>query len=209
MKTAERGIPTGVLGAVFFLSGAAAIVYQLVWQRALFTLFGSSMESVTLVVTAFLLGLGAGSALGGRVSRLEGRRLPAVFALMELLIGAYGLVSLPLFRWAAGLTSGAAGLQILLIAGLLVLIPTLLMGATLPVLVAYAVRRSGEVGKSVSTLYAVNTLGSAVGAAAAAYWLLGALGQTGSVWTAAGLNAATAVLVFAAGLAGRREGAAA
>ena len=185
------------LGAVFFLSGAAAIVYQIVWQRTLFTLFGSNMESVTLVVSAFLLGLGGGSALGGRLSRLDVKTLPWIFALLELLIGAYGLVSLALFRWAAERTSSADGLAIGLIAGGLLLLPTLGMGATLPVLVAFAARRSGHVGRSVSTLYALNTIGSAVGAALAAWVLLGALGQAGSLKAAAAANGLVAALVVA------------
>lgn len=193
MKTADG--PVLRLGAVFFLSGAAAILYQIVWQRTLFTLFGSNMESVTLVVSAFMLGLGAGSAAGGVLSRREARALPWIFAVLELLVGAYGLGSLALFRWAAERTSSADGLAIGAIAGALLLVPTLLMGATLPVLVAFAVRRTGEVGRSVSTLYALNTLGSAVGAAAAAWVLLGALGQAGSLKAAAAANGLVAALV--------------
>ena len=192
MKTADAR-----LGAVFFLSGAAAIVYQIVWQRTLFTLFGSNMESVTLVVSAFLLGLGAGSALGGALSRRDVRTLPWIFALLEVGIGAYGLASLALFRWAAERTSSADGLAIGLIAGGLLLLPTLGMGATLPVLVAYRARRTGQVGRSVSALYALNTLGSAAGAALAAWALLGALGQAGSLRAAAAATGLVAALVVA------------
>jgi spermidine synthase len=206
VKTAEapaRGMSRAVLGAIFFLSGAAAIVYQIVWQRALFTHFGSNMESVTLVVTAFMLGLGAGSAAGGALSRMRESRLPLAFALLEALIGGFGLISLPLFRWAAALTSGAQGLEVGLVAGALLLAPTLLMGATLPILVAYEVRRSGDVGTSVGTLYSLNTLGSAVGALGAAALLLGALGQAGSVRAAAAVNGVVALAVLS-GLGRRR-----
>jgi predicted membrane-bound spermidine synthase len=193
---------TAFLASVFFVSGVSAIVYQIVWQRALFTLFGSSMDAVTLVVTAFLLGLGAGSALGGGVSTSR-FRLPLVFGIVELLIGLFGVVSLPLFRAVAAGTTGASVLGVGFIAGLLVLVATVCMGATLPVLVAWEVRRSGAVGKSVGLLYAVNTLGSAAGAAVGALFLLGALGMERSVWAAAAGNAVVALSVFA--VAGREE----
>ena len=185
--TPERGFET-VVFPVFLLSGAAAVLYQLVWQRALFRLLGTSMESVTLIVTAFMLGLGLGSLAGGVVSERSRRPLALVFAAVELGIGLFGLVSLPLFRRIASETPEAAGLWIGLIAFAAVLVPTLLMGGTLPILVVWLVRRSGNVGRSVGMLYFVNTLGSALGAIAAALWILGALGQSGSVLLAAALN---------------------
>lgn len=193
-----------VLPPVFLLSGFAAILYQLVWQRVLFRLLGTSSESVTLIVTAFMLGLGLGSLAGGGLSSRPGRPLALIFGLVELGIGAFGLVSLPLFARIASETPEAAGLSIGLIAFLAVLVPTFLMGATLPILVAFLVRRSGNVGRSVGMLYFVNTLGSALGSLAAARWILGSLGQSGSVFLAAGLNLAAALSVIAVHFLGRR-----
>src|ERR1700709_1670240 len=74
-----------VICAIFFCSGIPALIYQLVWQRSLFTIYGINVESVTVVVTAFMLGLGIGSFAGGRLSRL---RLPllGVVAAIELRI---------------------------------------------------------------------------------------------------------------------------
>src|SRR5438309_3981145 len=147
--------------ALFFLSGFPALIYQIVWQRALFTIYGVNIESVTMVVTGFMLGLGLGSLLGGELSK---RDLPlvALFGVAELAISAIGLVSLRLFHWAALYTAGASQLQTGLISLLLVLFPTLLMGFTLPLLVAHIVRVSGSVGGSVAGLYFANTMGSAV-----------------------------------------------
>lgn len=195
-QTPNERIPGTVLIPVFLASGFAAILYQLVWQRALFRLLGTSMESVTLIVTAFMLGLGLGSLAGGGLSSKPGRPLALVFGLVELGIGVFGLVSLPLFSWIATGTSQAAGLSIGLVAFAAVLVPTLLMGATLPVLVAALVRRSGNVGRSVGVLYFVNTLGSALGSLAAAGWILGALGQSGSVLLAAGINLTASLSVI-------------
>lgn len=192
----EKPLPAPILYAVFLLSGFAAILYQLVWQRSLFRLLGTSSESVTMVVTAFMLGLGLGSLAGGAVTVRTRWALPVIFGLVELGIGAFGLVSMPLFAWIASLTSGARGAAIGLIAFVAVLIPTLFMGGTLPILVAYLVRRSGNVGKSVGFLYFINTLGSAIGSLAASWWILGRLGQAGTVHLAASLNLVVAAAVI-------------
>lgn len=197
-------LPRVLLLAVFFLSGAAAILYQLVWQRALFTIYGTSAESVTLVVTAFMLGLGLGSLAGGRLSSRPDAPLLVLFGAVEGAIGLFGLGSLPLFRLLSAWTVSASGLEVGLWALVAVLVPTLLMGATLPLLVAHEVRATGNVGRSVGLLYAVNTLGSAVGALGAAGFLLGALGQAGTVAAAAAVNfAASALVLGASALLGR------
>jgi predicted membrane-bound spermidine synthase len=163
------------------------------------------MESVTLIVTAFMLGLGLGSLAGGAVSTSRRIPLPLMFGAVELGIGAFGFVSLPLFTWIASETPAAAGLSIGVIAFLAVLVPTLLMGGTLPILVASLVDDSGNVGRSVGLLYFVNTLGSALGSFAAAVWVLGALGQRGTVQLAAAINLAVAAAVIAGHLLGRRR----
>lgn len=200
-------IPPPLLYAVFLLSGFAAILYQLVWQRSLFRLLGTSSESVTMVVTAFMLGLGLGSLAGGAVTVRTRWALPVLFGLIELGIGAFGLISMPLFGWIASVTSSARGMTIGGIAFVAVLIPTLFMGATLPILVAYLVRESGNVGKSVGFLYFINTLGSALGSLAAAFWILGRLGQGGAVVLAAALNLAVAAGVIGLHLLHRRAAA--
>src|SRR5947209_753063 len=111
----------------FFFSGFPALLYQIVWQRALFTLYGVNIESVTMVVTAFMLGLGLGSLLGGVVSRYQNLPFLAVFGGVELLIAAYGMLSLKVFHWAADFTAGSAPFETGLVAFALVLIPTALM----------------------------------------------------------------------------------
>ena len=72
---------------LFFASGFAALLYQVVWQRALFTLYGTNVESVTVIVTAFMLGLGVGSLLGGQVSKNPRANVARLFALAEVGIG--------------------------------------------------------------------------------------------------------------------------
>lgn len=196
--------PAAAVYPVFLLSGFAAILYQLVWQRSLFRLLGTSMESVTMVVTAFMLGLGLGSLAGGIVSERSRWPLAVLFGIAEAVIGIFGLVSLALFEWIASITVHASGAGIGAAAFAALLIPTLFMGATLPILVAHLVRGSGNVGRAVGSLYFVNTLGSAAGSLAAGLWILGALGQARTVVLAAMLNLAAAACVIGIHLATRR-----
>src|SRR6267378_3866670 len=111
-----------------------------------------------------------------------------IFGFAELGIAIFGLSSLHIFRWAATYSAGANLPSVTLFSLVLLLIPTVLMGATLPILVEHLVRRSGHVGASVSRLYFVNTLGSAIACYLCATFLLRKFGQAGSVSVAACLN---------------------
>ena len=196
MSAAPATFPRAVLFPVFVLSGISALIYQLVWQRMLLMIYGSNVESVAMVVAAFLMGLGIGSLLGGWLS--ESKRLPLVlcFSAAELGVGAYGLGSVALFQWVGAMTYHVGPLMTGVLAFALVFLPTLLMGATLPLLVAHQVRACGSVGESVSWLYFVNTLGAALGSFLAALWLLRVFHLSGSVRIAASLNALVALVVL-------------
>ena len=183
---------------VFFLSGFAALLYQIVWQRALYAIYGINVESVTMVVTAFMLGLGLGSLAGGEVSKDAKRPVLLMFSLVELGIGLFGAVSLGVFHAVGKVTLGMSAVSTFFVTFLLVLVPTLLMGSTLPLLVAHLVRSSGNVGKSVGTLYFVNTLGSAFASAASVLVIMGRAGQMGSVRIAAALNVTVSLLAYIA-----------
>jgi len=186
------------LYAVFLVSGFAALIYQVVWQRSLFAIYGINVESVTMVVTAFMLGLGIGSIAGGAISKDPSRPALLLFSLVELGIGLFGIVSLSLFHWVGSFTLGMSTLGTFFITFILVLFPTMLMGATLPLLVSHLVRASGNVGKSVGTLYFVNTLGSAFASAISVLYLMGHHGQSGSVRIAACLNFVVSAGAFVA-----------
>ncbi|MHC4957870.1 MAG: fused MFS/spermidine synthase [Planctomycetota bacterium] len=198
----------GWLFLVFFVSGFPALVYQIVWQGSLFTIYGVNSESITVVVSAFLLGLGLGSLLGGWLSRRSKLPLLVLFGVVELGIGLFGFFSLPLFKAVGHATLGASTTQTFVLSFGLVVIPTLLMGATLPILTEYLVRRYRNVGRSVGNLYAVNTFGSAVACFVAALFLLGWLGKAGTVAFAGSLNllvGAGAVLIHLRGAAGEER----
>jgi spermidine synthase len=177
------------LSLLFFCSGMPALIYQIVWQRALFTIYGVNAQSVAVVVTAFMLGLGLGSVIGGRLSARFPEHGILIFGLAELSVALFGLCSLTLFRWVAASTAGADLPSVVLFSLLLLLLPTMAMGATLPILVEYLVSQNARVGTSVATLYFVNTFGSAVACYLCATSVLRNFGQTGSVAFAAILNA--------------------
>ena len=179
--------PPGIALA-FFASGFAALIYQVVWQRVLFTSFGINIEAVTIVVTAFLAGLGAGSIAGGRISRRGGASLLLAFGIVEIAIGLYGLISVSLFRWIANYSAGMSQAATGTLTFVLVLVPTFFMGATLPLLVAYVVAKNKSVGSSVGQLYFVNTAGSALAALMTAAFLMRELGESKSVAVAATIN---------------------
>jgi spermidine synthase len=186
---------TRVLCVLFFCSGFPALIYQLTWQRALFRIFGVNIESVTIVVTAFMLGLGLGSLAGGWLSKQRNIPLLPLLAAIELMTGAFGFFSLEIFDRVGDFTIGLPLTAIAAVSLALVIVPTLLMGATLPLLVAQLVRRSsqgGHVGSAVALLYYVNTLGAGAACLACVALLFPFAGMQGAIYVAVGINAAVA-----------------
>jgi spermidine synthase len=184
---------------VFTATGFSALTLQVVWQRVISLHAGLDLLAATTVVTAFLAGLGLGSLAGGALAdRLSPRRSLLAFALSNAAIGAFAWSSLWLFydvyrRYAAALESAAAMFAFHF---LLLVIPTTLMGLSLPLLARGAVAASHEIAPLVGRLYGVNTLGAAAGAAVAGWWLLGKLGFVATVRIAAALNLAVAAAVL-------------
>ncbi len=206
-----RGLPPmgRVVPCLFFLSGACGLVYQVVWARMLVVVFGATVLAVSTVLSAFMAGLALGSFLCGRY--VDGRgagvgRPLRIFALLEAGVGLYALVFPAL---AGGIGSSAALLQALgpgggalapvlrfLITFLLLLVPTTLMGATLPVLSKFVVRRLAGAGPGVGLLYGINTLGAVAGVVLVTFLLLEALGLKGSTWVVAAVNFTVAALAL-------------
>jgi spermidine synthase len=191
--------------AIFFASGFAALIYQIVWQRALFTIFGINVEAATVVIAGFLLGLGFGSLLGGSASRTRKVDLLMLFGLIEIVIGAAGVASLDVFSWVGTQTILLSSFGVTAATLALVILPTLLMGATLPLLTQYFVTRSRNVGSSVGILYCINTLGSTAACFASALWLMRSLGMHNSVKLAAVINFLVGFVSLYIGYGSRRK----
>jgi predicted membrane-bound spermidine synthase len=205
MPGSGRQVGAGSLAVavVFFVSGMPALIYQLLWQRALFTMFGINIEAVTVVVAGFLMGLGFGSFVGGRISRRRRLNLLVTFGAIELVIAVYGVLSLRIIAWVGAYTLRLPTPALAIAALALLFVPTLFMGSTLPILSAYLVRRSRNVGHSVGLLYCVNTVGSAAACLLCVLFLMDRVGMQGAATVAAAIN--LVVGASAVGLAWRRR----
>jgi len=181
---------------LFLVSGMAALIYQVCWQRLLFQSVGVDLQSVTIIVSTFMFGLGLGALAGGELADRYPERTLALFALIELVTGAFGAGSPWLLRAVSAGTVHCSVAVISVVNFGLLLIPTTLMGATLPILVTHVVRTFRNLGVSVGVLYFSNTLGAALGAFLTGFLILYYCGLTATIWIAAGLNVAVSVLVW-------------
>ena len=188
--------------ALFLLSGACTLIYQVVWVRMLVIVFGVSVFAVSTVLTAFMAGLALGSVIFGRIADRHGRGL-VIYAALELGIGLFALafpailaglddVHNALYRLLEGWPLAFA-LARFALCFLVLLIPTTLMGGTLPALCRYAVRAMAAVGFQLGALYSINTAGAGIGCFAAAFVLMEQLGVRGTTYAAAAGNLAIAV----------------
>src|SRR5436189_2583788 len=190
---------------LFFFSGATGLVYELLWVRILYQTFGSTIQSITTVVAAYMGGLGLGAwLLGRRADRHE--RPAALYGRLEIAIGVFGLAS-PLVlalthriyvgTAAALALDGAASVALrFALAGVVLLIPTTLMGGTLPVLTRAFTADRAELQHSLGRLYGLNTLGAVVGTALAGFFLIEWVGIQASLWGTALVNLSIGVVAL-------------
>ena len=186
-----------LLVGLLVLTGAAGLIYQVVWFRVLGQIFGVTVHATSAVLAAFMAGLALGSLVAGRLADRLRRPLRA-YGVMELCIGLSGFASLyafdalqPLFRAVGQATEGApAQLNAarFALAFAIMLVPTTLMGATLPMVLRSSLARESAVSRNVSLLYAFNTLGAIAGAYVAGFYLIGLFGTGGATLLAAILN---------------------
>ena len=187
---------------LFFCSGLAGLIYEIVWGRLLVLIFGSTTQSMVAVVSAYMLGLGGGSLMAGRIAdRLTGKQLLKLYALLEAGVGITGiatLVLIPAIKLIYSLVSNGAGVTggLLVIkftlAEMVLILPTLLMGATLPVLARWTKEQKIILANGVSRLYAVNTLGAMMGVLLSAGVMMETLGLTNTILAAGVINLSVA-----------------
>src|SRR5215207_620546 len=174
---------------MFLASGAAALIYQVIWFKQLQFVLGSSTFDVSATVASFFFGLSLGSWWGGRLADRLRNPLRA-YAILELSVSGLSLaITLFLSQWSVWTpwltpflgerSLVSAGLTLFVALSTLVL-PTMLMGATLPLLAKYVVREQEALARRIGVLYGINTLGAAIGCATAGFVLLGRLGVLGS-----------------------------
>jgi spermidine synthase len=200
-RPASRAIPSlrGVVLALFVASGAAGLIYQVVWSRELVLVFGNTTQAVATIVTAFMAGLGFGSLVGGRLADTSRRPL-RLYGLVELAVAAMAAVAPFAFSGLAEVYRGVwpslverpgqlAGVRFGL--ALAAVAPaTFLMGMTLPLLTRYLVRSLDETGARLGELYAANTAGAMAGTLLGGFVLIEFLGLHLTSYLAVSLNVA-------------------
>ncbi|MYF05245.1 MAG: hypothetical protein F4230_09830, partial [Holophagales bacterium] len=199
-----------LLLSAFFFSGFAALVYEVMFTKGLILFVGGTVYAYSLILTAFLTGMGFGSLLAKRFRKTD---LATLFAYVQLGIGAYGLLFVPILNNldvaylaiynASGGSFGVFHSLLLLLAYLVLLVPTLLMGMTFPV-VSRLITRAGKIGADVGKLFCINTLGGVAGAFVGGFVLLPVIGLERAILVAVALNLLISAVVFlAAGKGGR------
>jgi spermidine synthase len=195
-----------LIGVCFTLSGAAALIYEVLWMRMLGLVFGATTIAVSVVLAAFMGGLALGSAIAGKVAGRIERPLRA-YALIEIGIGLYALAVSSAFR-AIDRFDAALWQQIhpgtlrfalirFALAAIALLIPTALMGATLPIMVAAICRYGvGSARTTISRLYGLNLTGAIAGTLVAGFVLLPTFGVQVTIWIAALTNVMIGILVL-------------
>ena len=181
----------------FILSGATGLIYEVLWARMLGLVFGATTLAVSTVLASFMGGLALGSALAGRVAARLQRPLRA-YGLIEVAVAVYALLVPWLFRLVDQVYALVwqqlhpnfylFSLWRFVLSGATLLVPTTLMGATLPVLAAVLLRTPAFKSTSVTRLYAFNLCGAILGTIAAGFFLLPTLGLRKTIYVAAASN---------------------
>src|ERR1700736_1242359 len=181
---------------VFFVSGFAALLYQVIWQRLLVFFSGADVYSVTLIVTTFMAGLGLGNLVGGYVADLLSRRTNLVmFIAAEVAILIFGILSKGFFYdflYTQHVELGQSNWLLWIVLFCSLLWPTFFMGVSLPLLAKALTRDVWEAAPTIGRLYGINTLGAAIGALVTTWVLLPQLGLEKTLKVGATLNFACA-----------------
>lgn len=212
---ASRAISSRAVAAylAFFLSGASSLIFQTIWTRMLHHVFGATSVAISTVLTVFMAGLGLGAWLGGKYANRIRHPIIA-YAVAEIGVGIWGLVVPLLVRsdgWLAsvnellraelGAESGMFMIARFLCVAPILILPTTLMGSTLPLLTRHfvsAAQSSQAAGARVGVLYALNTFGAATGPLLSAFVLMPAFGLSVTNIVACSMNFGLAIIIFAA-----------
>jgi spermidine synthase len=194
---------------LFLLSGATSLVYEVIWLRKLILIFGSTQFATSTVLSTFMAGLALGAFLAGRWLGRGGMRPLKIYGLLEIGIGLYALavpflfgLLTPIYRaiWEAGASESFVLLSLAKFAGIaaVLLPPTILMGASLPVLARQVADDPKRIGGKVGFLYAINTLGAVLGVFVAGFVAIPGIGVQKTILLTAlanGLLGLTAILI--------------
>ncbi|MGI9473842.1 MAG: fused MFS/spermidine synthase [Rubripirellula sp.] len=198
-----------LVAVCFLLSGFAGLLYETVWLRQFAIVLGTSEQALAVILASYMGGLSIGSWVAGK--RVDSLRRPVwAYGLLEagiaicalaMPLGLYFVEQLQVALFGGSPTPPAAGSLSQTLFGLgscfaLILLPTAMMGATLPLLAKHVVHRNRQVGPRIGLLYGINTLGAAAGTLAAAFVFMPRLGLRQTTWVGAAVNLLIFVSVF-------------
>lgn len=193
----------GLLFFIFFLSGMSALIYEVVWLRNLIRVLGCTVYATSTVLAAFMAGMALGSyVLGKRADRTT--RLLRFYAILELGIGLTALgipfvfdLLIPVYRWFFTLTSGSI-LTIFraVLLFFVLIVPTTMMGGTLPVLSGLLARDGSRFGNRIGGLYGINTLGAVFGVFGTGFIFLGLIGEFNTIILGVVSNLCAAAIAY-------------
>lgn len=189
----------------FFFSGLTALIYEIIWMRMIGEVVGGAPFAVSAILFVFMGGMGGGSFLASRrIDNFNTTRLIRAYGSLELLIGVYAFcvpIILLLFKFLYSMLYNALfGFPLIynffIFAGALLLlgIPTLCMGATLPILCKFYVARLSHIGTHTGRLYGLNTIGAATGSMLCGFWMIQSLSVWGTLLIAVGINIAIGLI---------------
>jgi spermidine synthase len=182
---------------LFLLSGLISLIFQVAWLKMLVTTFGNTVWAVSTLLTTFMAGLAIGSWLFGRIADRTGSPL-RLYGILEGFIGLYGIVTplifsklhvlyIPLYS-AGGGDNVIMGFFKFFLALVILLPPTICMGATLPLLARQFTRKMKTAGSGIGSLYTINTLGAVLGTFVSGFFLIPMLGLRATIYIAAAVN---------------------
>jgi len=209
MSDSDRGnrIIAALVMALFFLSGACGLVYEVAWTRMFSVVAGGTTRALTAVLVAYMSGLALGGFLGGRYVDRRAKRPVMTYGVLEGLVGGLAVIIAFAIPWlvpvlkvgksALGPHPVLFDLYRFTVSAAVLLAPTTLMGATFPILLRGVLRSRERFGFTAGYLYASNTLGAVTGSLVSGFILIPATGLRAATFTAAGVNLFILGLVFA------------
>ncbi len=181
---------------VFFFSGMAGLVYQIIWMRLIYPFFGITTHTVIVITSAFMTGLGLGSIIATKIVR-KGQNNLLIYGVLELIIGITAVFMPHIFKLIEQIYLNSSLINLtgswllvfkFIVVFTAILIPTTAMGITLPVLVEFSKNSGGTLSKRLSRLYSINTFGAMTGALVTGFFLIELFGLGGTNRLAAAIS---------------------
>jgi spermidine synthase len=205
LKTSGQVVSQKIVFLLFFASGISGLMYEVVWLRILSRIIGVTSYATAVTLAAFMAGLALGSFIFGRLVDKRNDQL-RIFALLQMWLAVFAIVtpfilagSVAVYKLVSIITHQSAtaiSLSKVVVSFLSLLVPTVLMGGTLPALTSYLVRQGGMFGKNFSLLYGLNTLGAVLGVLLSGFITIGAVGEWNTIFIGVAINLVVGSVTF-------------